>query len=432
MMNGTADTITHYVIQTSPSLHMTRDRFAQTWTAARRHFPLLGASVEEKGSDVQFLVEEATLGSLTNNNFDFRDISSDQEADDFVEGALNGPRILSPKTLSKCVIFRRTDEQHVFHVIFIIAHLITDGMANYSLVREFLNTLASEPATPRVMPDLVARLRMVPSQESLMPVSSMSVPRQRWRKAIAFALWQGYQRTMTGGHTIPNRITPDLFFKPAKSRHVHIRLPEAVSERISKTCRANDITVGHAHPILAQLGLSRVLHRRFARGELPKEEWERRLREPTHTGGPLNLRSFLSPDWVRAGGAEEVNLCISFFFTTMPFMPGAANAPLDTTGAPAFADTLSHGRFFLRAQSVKAQVTQFLRHPLFLEMTLARAPGRVERVRDSVRQWKAIQEGQALPPVPPSGPFGLVMQNGGSSFGRVSCFLHEPVRDPVA
>jgi hypothetical protein len=312
-MNGTADTLSIYTIRLAPSETSASERFSQSWIAARRHYPLLGARVEESADrEASFVIDEEALGQLHEDNFVFQDISSEREVDVTVELHLNNVRKLSQTILSKCIIMRRTDEPNMYHVLFQVAHLITDGMANYSLARMFFNTLASSSPFS-VIPDLQSRLRAVPSQESIMPVYAMSRPRQRWRRAIAFALWQGYQRKMTGGHTIPNRITPETLWTPARSCAIHVRLPEHVSARISRTCRVNGITVGHAHPLLAQLAMSRVLHRRYARGEISQEDWERRLREPTHTGGPLNLRPFLAG---RDGALnEEFNVCITNYAT---------------------------------------------------------------------------------------------------------------------
>jgi hypothetical protein len=172
----------------------------------------------------------------------------------------------------------------------------------------------------------------------------------------------------------------------------------------------------------------RVLYRRYLRGELSAAEWAHRLRQPSHFGGPLNLRPFLAPDWLAAGGASEVNLCISFFFNTLPFMPRApgatsgdpARVARDASGAPPLADLLSPARFFARARIVKRQTDTFLRHPLFLELTLARTPSRGAHSRESLRFWRAVEAGEPIElPVPVPG--GVMLQNAMSSFGSVRC-----------
>jgi hypothetical protein len=435
LMSGTADTITQYTIDArlsslSSGSTYSRDHFIEAWLALKQQFPLLGARVEEdsSGDQPQFLVDEQRLNHVE-DDFVFRDIVSQSEVDSVVEDNLNGTRQLSNKLLAKCVVLRSPDKG-TFHLVFVIAHLITDGMANGTVGRTFFNTLADSRQSNGARPDLEARLNMVPSQESLMPFLGMSIPRQRWRRAIAFALWHVVQSKMTGGHTIPNKITPETFHTPAKSKMIVTSLPEDVSATIVKTCRANNITFGHAFPIIAQLAMSRILHRRYARGEISQEDWEYRLRQPTHTGGPLNLRPFLDKKWLTAGGQQEVNICISFFFLTMPFMPGAASAQLDSTGAPPLSATLSRQRFLWRAAQIKKQMSNFVKNPLFCEMTLARGPSRVARVRDMVLQWRAIQEGRAAPSqhgksTVTAGAFGAVMQCGGSSMGVVSpCQSH--------
>lgn len=433
-MNGTADSIAHCTITPSHGADLqeglfTREHFASAWGTLRCKYPLLGARVERLSDEqtCRFVVDDRSLGLVSEAELSVQLISSEAEAVKIVEDTLNGPRQLSDRVLARCSVLQRSD-QPIFHLLFSVAHLITDGMANYTLIRTFLNLLAAPgPLPPRS--DLYQRLQMVPSQESLMPVARMNLSRQRWRRAIAAVMLNITQRKMVGGHTLPNKMNAETFETPAKSSQLVINLPPDVSKQVVASCRARGITFGHAYPLLAQLAMARLLYRRYVRGEISRDDWERRIREPTHTGGPLNLRPFLSKEWLNAGGEREVNLCISFFFATMPFMPagprGSVSAALDQSGAPGFSNLLSHDRFFLRASGVRKQITQFMKHPLFLEMTLARGPSRVARVRDMALAWQARKEGRPLPKTAQtsSGTIptaGLVMQNGGSSFGVVS------------
>jgi hypothetical protein len=440
VMNGTADTITHCTITPSHGADyreglFTAEHFASAWGTLRCKYPLLGARVERLSDKetCRFVVDDRSLGLVSEAELSVQVISSEAEAVRTVENALNGPRQLSDTVLARCSVLQRSD-QPIFHLIFSVAHLITDGMANYTITRTFLNLLAASGPLPPP-PDLYQRLQMVPSQESLMPVAHMNMARQRWRRAIAAVILNINQSKMVGGHTLPNMMNAETFETPAKSSQLVISLPPDVSKQVVASCRARGITFGHAYPLLAQLAMARLLYRRYIRGEISRDDWERRIREPTHTGGPLNLRPFLSKDWYHAGGEREVNLCISFFFATMPFMPagprGSISATLDQSGAPGFSNLLSHDRFFLRASGVRKQITQFMKHPFFLEMTLARGPSRIARVRDMALAWQARKDGQPVPytartssgTIPST---GLVMQNGGSSFGVVSsaCYLH--------
>jgi hypothetical protein len=418
-----------------------RDRLAAIWVSLKQQFPLLGAQVREydNGDAVDFVVDEGRLGTLQ-DDFSFADAASADVVDAQIEVSLNGPRQLSNDMLAHLAVFRERSAggagaAPVFHLVFVVAHLITDGMANNTLGRVFLERLASP--TRSVSPDLVARLEMVVAPEPLMLPRAFPPARQRWRRAIACVLYANAQRRLSGGHTLPSRATPRTAFTPARSRLVVVTLPERESAAIVRACRAQGITFGHAYPVISQLAAARVLYRRYLRGELSAAEWAHRLRQPSHFGGPLNLRPFLAPDWLAAGGANEVNLCISFFFNTLPFMPRApgatsgdpARVARDASGAPPLADLISPARFFARARIVKRQTDTFLRHPLFLELTLARTPSRGAHSRESLRFWRAVEAGEPVElPVPVPG--GVMLQNAMSSFGPRLGALH--VRRGVA
>jgi hypothetical protein len=437
LFHGTADTISHFAVQpigiTGDALDdsYSRDRFAAVWVSLKQQFPLLGAQLREydDGDAVDFVVDESRLGTL-HDDFSFADAVSADAVDAQIEAFLNGPRRLSNNMLAHLAVLRERDAggaggAPVFHIVFLVAHLITDGMANNTLGRVFLERLAG-PARGMPPPDLSARLAMVVAPEPLMPPRALRPARQRWRRAIARVLWANTQGKIGGGHTLPSRATPRTGLTPARSRVLVVTLPERESAAIVRACRAQGVTFGHAYPVISQLAASRVLHRRYLRGELSAAEWAHRLRQPSHSGGPLNLRPFLTPEWLAAGGANEVNLCIAFFFNTLPFMPRAPGAASgdptriarDASGAPPLADLLSPARFFARAQIVKRQTNAFVRHPLFLELTLARAPGRAARVRDTLRLWRAAEAGEPVE-LPPPPPGAMVFQNGGSSFGSV-------------
>lgn len=170
-----------------------------------------------------------------------------------------------------------------------------------------------------------------------------------------------------------------------------MRLPEDVSERIIRSCRARGITFGSALPVLSQLAISRVLHRRRFRVDengkplIDDEEWEYRRRQPMHFGGPVNFRPYLNRGWYESGGAGEVCLAITFSFSVLPSMPAqdakyAIAMGGDETrsdNAPSFSALLSPERFLYRALLANAQTKAQLKHPLFFEIHNARTPRRV-------------------------------------------------------
>ena len=128
-----------------------------------------------------------------------------------------------------------------------------------------------------------------------------------------------------GGHTLPRRLTPHTRFTPARSGFVSSSISREASERILQTCRSKGLTFGNVHFVLGQVALTRVLCRRYIRGDIDKDEWEYRRREPMSTGGLLNIRPFLDKQWYERGGSANISLAISFLSYILPFMPlGAA------------------------------------------------------------------------------------------------------------
>jgi hypothetical protein len=311
VFNGTADCAQHLTIavgrEDDRALPSSSD-FQDIWLYMKRRFPLLGAQVREDpdGQLVEFVVSESALSQLKDEEYGFVRASTSETVHAYIEDAMNGPRKLSDDMLSSFFIVQRDDVPGTFHLVFCAAHTVTDGMANVNIARTFLEALSSR--TLPDVPDLVERLAMAVSSESLSPTLAFNPARKRWRNAVAKVLWDKSQARMRGGHGLPNHITPKIFLTPALSRRIDLSLPSGVSQQIVQTCRAHSVTFGQAFPVLAQVALSRVLHRRYLRGEITEEDWQHRLRQPTHTGGPLNLRPLLSEDWVAAGGGGEVGI----------------------------------------------------------------------------------------------------------------------------
>lgn len=159
-------------------------------------------------------------------------------------------------------------------------------------------------------------------------------------------------------------------------------------------CRLHDLTFGSAFPVIAQVAMTRVLCRRYLRGEISEEEWSYRKRQPHINGGPLNLRRCLDKAWFDMGGGGEFILCISLFIYQLPFMTlgagGAAaegDARIASDGAPPFADLLTFDRFLHRARLVKEQAKAFFGHPLFLEILHAMHMGYLQHTRLHTLRW---------------------------------------------
>ena len=137
--------------------------------------------------------------------------------------------------------------------------------------------------------------------------------------------------------------------------------------------------------------MTRVLYRRYLRGEISEEEWAYRKRQPHINGGPLNLRPYLDKTWFDKGGGGEFMLSISLFVYQLPFMtlgtPAERHPGALPDGAPPFSDLLTFDRFLHRAKLVRKQATAFFSHPLFLEIVQAKHLAYLPYTRSRALRW---------------------------------------------
>ncbi|RDB21134.1 hypothetical protein Hypma_011674 [Hypsizygus marmoreus] len=420
--NGTADTLQHAIVEVLDSKHQhlfSIENVTRTWVALKQRFPLLGSRLAErrKGGDMVFVIAEDRLGYCGPGEMSMQDASSLAEAEALADSAVNGERLLSNELLARIVILRRTDQINQVHVLIHVAHCITDGIANASILRCFLDMLSSENGPGKW--DLEERLALAASSEDLAPGRQLNQARHRWQYAIGKTIASNRLARLKGGHSLPRRFTQLTPFRPARSAHTTTSFSTEESKRIIQTCRAYGMTFGVALPVLAQVALTRVLCRRYLSGDIDKNEWEYRRKEPMTTGGPLNLRPFLDRSWYERGGIGDVSLKIGFFFRTLPFMPlGSASklAPGDTL--PDVQDMLSLPRFLLRCRSVQQQANRLVNHPLFLHISTARSQASISRLKVVVSQWKNKLEQAADHDIPVPDQ-GLVLSHGGSSMGNL-------------
>ena len=121
-----------------------------------------------------------------------------------------------------------------------------------------------------------------------------------------------------------------------------------------------------ALPVITQLATARILQKQHGEGRISDAEWERRKREPMHFFLPVSLRPYLNQEWVEKGGLAEVFLSVNLFFCTLPFIPTVPEyGPKDGKAL------LSDGRFLLRCNHIKRQMSSYMQHPLFLEIVEA-------------------------------------------------------------
>jgi hypothetical protein len=183
-INGTADTLMHITIAfpAAEGQHCVGpDNFARAWCALKAQFPLLAATVQIKNDLPQFVVAEERLKSALPGEMSFSSISTLEAAQAAAAAGINGERKLSDDLLSHIVVLSRTDDASTYHVLIAIAHLITDGVSNGSLLRQFLDMLSFPDG--HTDPDLEARLSLAVAAESLVPTLKLNIARQRWRRA---------------------------------------------------------------------------------------------------------------------------------------------------------------------------------------------------------------------------------------------------------
>ncbi|KIK65679.1 hypothetical protein GYMLUDRAFT_39184 [Collybiopsis luxurians FD-317 M1] len=512
---GTADTLQHAIIEGvegEAEMEIPKESDVRAaWTSLKMRYPLLGARIEERRcssspsssqalepkpdgaesltsqpsqateEDIYFVVDPLHLSSENALEVVFLSCASEKETVVLEDGISNGfcwkdvrewqgaaggwprgdeesnARLLSNSLLA-CVLFiKRTDRPFTFHIMIHAAHLITDGMANSTMLSGFLDLLACRGNPPRVSMEkdaLEKRLQLSVAAEALYPdlKPDYSRARRRWNRVLGKVLLALRSAKMSGGHTLPRKLRPSTPYTPAKSSHISYAFSPTHTLAILQTCKKLGITFGNAHPVLGQLGATRVLLRRRLRTltrrhgrsthgsddeDIDDHEWAFRRRQPMMVGGPANLRPYLDPDWYTNGGEGNVVLSISFFFFTLPFMPlGEAGVLIDDLAAagsgdwneevPYFDKLLSRARFLLRSNMIRTQSAEVFRHQRFLDISVARMPGRIERTRGTALLWRdgvsrpIVSRSEASIPAPdqPQAIGGAVLTHGGSSFGN--------------
>lgn len=236
-----------------------------------------------------------------------------------------------------------------------------------------------------------------------------------------------------GGHTVVRTVTDKTYRTPATSDRAGYQFSLADTITILDACKRHRLTFGAIIPVISQLAITRMLHRRYLRGDISQDEWEHRRRQPMHFGGPINLRPYMDAEWQRKGGATEIVLAIDYYECRLPFMPAPFGTRRDQAvprvdGAPPYSALLSRERFFNRARFFRAQLQKIVRHPLLLDIALARQPMYVVRKKTIATHWLAEKKGQPLLYTQPahwdSVPSDYVPCNGLSSVGQVSLLTH--------
>ncbi|KAF8552696.1 hypothetical protein OG21DRAFT_1511193 [Imleria badia] len=420
LFNGTTDSVHHYELRLSngsQDAHLFSEaNIVRAWVSTKRRFPLAGATVRgadsaplqlkvtpdlttEIGtgfeSEPHFVVREHDLAVVRPREIVFGSVASAEDAQRQAAAMLHGPRQLSEELLGQLYVFHETDSEraHILHLMLLIAHSVTDGAATRTFVRCLLDTLARGDRPEPAQIPLEERLAMAISSMDLRPahLRSLSLAIQRWRRAIGMVIFQLRISTRQGGHTLPCRITHSTPYIPARPGGVSTTLTHTQTTTVISNCRLHDLTFGNAYLTLAQVAMTRVLYRRYLRGEISGEEWAHRRKQPYLNGGPLNLRRYLDNAWFENGGGGEFILSISLFNYRLPFMTLGTAAERHhrvwSDGAPPFSELLTFDRFLHRARLVKKQATEHFNHPLFFEIMDAMIPMYIRYAQPRAVQW---------------------------------------------
>ncbi|KAI9067817.1 hypothetical protein FKP32DRAFT_227499 [Trametes sanguinea] len=443
VFNGTADMVWRYTVEvtkdgaTNAGQMFCEQNVERAWATLKQYYPLLGCRAAETGdSNIAFLVDERDLSHHRPGEVVLGSILTQEERDTILFRLTRDAPTEDHHVVGRVIVLKRDDKPGTYELIFKLAHFVGDGASGMNLARTFLDVLSSPPLS--VLPPLEERLAMALPWEALNPTLKMSVPRQRWRRAIGQVTFLNMRRRLSGGHAMPRSITDLTYYTPAVTQRVAIRFDPSQSRTIIAAARRHGVTLGAAMPVISQMALARVLHRRYLRGDMSEEEWERRRRQPMHYGGPLNLRPHLDKEWLRQGGLSGIALMIDFYDCTLPFMPTPFGTRRDADvprvdGAPPFSALLSRERFIHRVKGVKRQISRGVKHPLFLDIAHARQQRLSIRKKAVAEHWLAAVGGRPPPqsteprdldPVAPD----FVFTGGLSSIGDVSQSALERVR----
>ncbi|KAL5535827.1 hypothetical protein ACEPAF_3921 [Sanghuangporus sanghuang] len=435
VFNGTAITISHDELDADPDLEhdlLSELNVRKAWLRMKQRYPLLGASIDElDGSDtVEFTVDEESLQKHRPEEVCITEVDDVDGVGQITEKLLNGPSPLSKAFLARVWVVNQKDVPYRHHIFICLIHSIMDGVASNTLTREFFQELSSLSDEVKVKGGpLSERLLMLAPIEDLHPIPGMSPARRKWREATAKVILNIRLTKQVGGHTLPKKPFQENG-KPAQSCTLPLFFPEDISKQIIASCRALHITFGSALPVLSQLAISRVLHKRRRRMDekgtplINDEEWEYRRIQPMHFGGPVNFRPYLNRDWFRHGGMNEICLAITFSYSTLPFMPSKEIAGGRDT--PSFSDLLSRARFLHRSRLIQAQLETQLRSPLFHELHTVQTPRRVTLAKAVGLAWRAKQAGNANASKDVPSTYNhrfCVFTNGGATLGSRDAVL---------
>ncbi|KIJ55584.1 hypothetical protein M422DRAFT_24154 [Sphaerobolus stellatus SS14] len=398
---GIADTETVFIVvvsSTDSETLFSESNVCRAWGALKCLHPLLGAILSERidGSGFDFVVKRKKVEEVESRELVFVDVPSDEEAALLLSKMLNEEPRLSSDLLAQLWLIRVVNNDQpprgiTWHVVFQLGHCIMDGTAVYNQARIFFDILASEKTPLRYKQALSfeAYLNLHPPIDDLNP-HRHGLPRLRWRRAIAKVIYKNRQSRSDGGHSLPQNTFQHSAKTPLVSAALSHTFDQETTTRILKSCRSAGITLGHAMPILCQIAHSRANHGLYSRGVLSRSEWERRIREPMHLGGPINLRPYLDTEWLNAGGNSQGCVAIAHSDITLPAMPIMSESSGGIQAHPPFHKLLSKERFLYRCHFAKRKYDLVLKHPLIVEFAEITRQFSFGRTKAVASRWRAL------------------------------------------
>lgn len=224
LFNGTADNIQHFelrLVNGSQDAHLfSEDNIVKAWVSTKRRYPLAGATVQGASgplrvhlkdapgftSEPHFVVQEHDLTVLRPREIVFGQVTRAEEVQQRMAAILDGPRPLSEELLVQLYVFHATDTERtdILHLMTLMSHCVTDGVANSTFTRCLFDTLARGGGSglePAQIP-LEERLAMAIPSVDLEPMRlrSLSPAIQRWRRAVGTVIFQLRMKKRQASH----------------------------------------------------------------------------------------------------------------------------------------------------------------------------------------------------------------------------------------
>lgn len=197
IFNGVAFVVNHVVIETDEGVGE-RANVERAWLKLKKRFPLLGAYVEEihqpdcpGEKSVEFVLDETRLSSLAPHELKLLSVDSCGGVMEIVDKLHNGTPTITNDLIAQLWFIKQSDTPRRFHFVTVMAHYITDGMANETVGREFCQELSCFQTSAAIAdcPLLVDRIKSLLPLEVLHPGMQYTLPRRRWRMAIAKVIY---------------------------------------------------------------------------------------------------------------------------------------------------------------------------------------------------------------------------------------------------